>query len=65
MTAWSERRRAADLEWRMQRDEAEAVACATCGAAPRESCRNTITGDETRFPAHPSRITAANKTKEN
>lgn len=65
MRPWESKRRRADHEWRMTRDEAETVRCPSCGAAPRESCRNTITGDETRFPAHPSRITAANKTKEN
>lgn len=34
MTGWAERRRIADLEWRMVRQEAEEHTCNECGAPP-------------------------------
>lgn len=46
-------------EWLMARDEAETVDCPTCDAPAGKHCRNTLTGDETRFPAHPLRIRAS------
>lgn len=59
------RRRAeiADLEWRMERHQAEQVACPRCEAPPGQTCRNPITGDELNGPpAHFQRIDAARPT---
>lgn len=59
MRSWESRAGRADAEWRMERERAETVPCPSCRVPAGQHCRNTITGDEVRFPAHPARITEA------
>lgn len=62
MTEWAERRHFHDLEWRMERAEAEVVDCTEpgCEAVPGETCRNLDDGLPLgRLPAHHRRMTAA------
>lgn len=59
MTGWARRRELADSEWRMERDQAETIACPepSCGAAVGEHCRNINDGGPLeRLPAHGKRI---------
>ncbi len=55
------RRELSDFEWRMERDHAQRAPCPRCEAAISEPCRNPITGEELRAPAHFQRIDAANQ----
>lgn len=53
-------REVTDLEWRMERANAERVHCPRCHAELGEHCVNTF-GDELRAPAHYQRISLANQ----
>ncbi len=53
MTAWSGRQAAADVEWRMEREQAQRVPCPRCNAGLGETCVNTYTGQLLeKAPAH-------------
>jgi hypothetical protein len=65
MTEWSNRRHVGDLEWRMERAEAETMACTElgCEAPAGEPCVNLDNGEGlSHFPAHWRRIKAAGET---
>lgn len=59
MTAWSGRQAAADVEWRMEREQAQRVPCPRCNAGLGETCVNTYTGQLLeKAPAHWQRLYA-------
>lgn len=43
-------------DWLATRTTAETVPCPFCRAPTGRSCRNTYTGREVSFPAHPDRV---------
>jgi hypothetical protein len=61
MTSPRTQREVGELEWRIEREKANAVRCPRCLAAVGESCWNTELGTDLRAPAHPQRITVVRK----